>query len=177
MAYEAMNNAAETTGQLTVILNDNDMSIAPPVGGMSAYMARLVSGGGYRSIRRLGKSVAGPFPRPHARKPPGRPRNMSAAWSPAGTFFEELAASTTIGPIDGHDVWTPWSRVLKNARDHPGQAGAGPCGHPEGQGLRASAEDAADKHHAVVKFDVVTGQAGQGRGQGPQLHQGRSPRN
>src|SRR5450432_1730233 len=61
MAYEAMNNAAETTGQLTVILNDNDMSIAPPVGGMSAYMARLVSGGGYRSIRRVGKSVAKVF--------------------------------------------------------------------------------------------------------------------
>src|SRR6187402_383534 len=64
MAYEAMNNACETTRQLTVILNDNDMSIAPPVGGMSAYMARLVSGGGYQSIRNLGKSVAKAFPRP-----------------------------------------------------------------------------------------------------------------
>src|SRR3954465_4478152 len=65
MAYEAMNNAAETTtGQLTVILNDNDMPIAPPVGGMSAYMARLVSGGGYRSIRRVGKSMAKVFPKP-----------------------------------------------------------------------------------------------------------------
>src|SRR5271155_3502721 len=62
MAYEAMNNAAETTRQLTVILNDNDMSIAPPVGGMSAYMARLVSGGGYRSIRNLGKAVSKVFP-------------------------------------------------------------------------------------------------------------------
>src|SRR5438067_6230234 len=64
MAYEAMNNACETTRQLTVILNDNDMSIAPPVGGMSAYMARLVSGGGYRSIRRVGKSMAKVLPRP-----------------------------------------------------------------------------------------------------------------
>ena len=64
MAYEAMNNASETTKQLTVILNDNDMSIAPPVGGMSAYMARLVSGGGYRSMRRVGKSVASVLPRP-----------------------------------------------------------------------------------------------------------------
>src|SRR3954470_9271362 len=62
MAYEAMNNACETTKQLTVILNDNDMSIAPPVGGMSAYMARLVSGSGYRSIRSLGKSMAKAFP-------------------------------------------------------------------------------------------------------------------
>src|SRR5689334_3983436 len=64
MAYEAMNNACETTRQLTVVLNDNDMSIAPPVGGMSAYMARLVSGGGYQSIRNLGKAVSKAFPRP-----------------------------------------------------------------------------------------------------------------
>src|SRR6186997_2137145 len=64
MAYEAMNQACETTKQLTVILNDNDMSIAPPVGGMSAYMARLVSGGGYQTIRNLGKSMAGALPKP-----------------------------------------------------------------------------------------------------------------
>src|SRR5436305_11124182 len=64
MAYEAMNNAAETTKQLTVILNDNDMSIAPPVGGMSAYMARLVSGGLYQSVRRLGRAVAEILPKP-----------------------------------------------------------------------------------------------------------------
>src|SRR5690349_16655236 len=64
MAYEAMNNACETTRQLIVILNDNDMSIAPPVGGMSAYMARLVSGGGYRRLRNLGKQVASGLPRP-----------------------------------------------------------------------------------------------------------------
>ncbi|HMG50809.1 MAG TPA: 1-deoxy-D-xylulose-5-phosphate synthase N-terminal domain-containing protein, partial [Inquilinus sp.] len=64
MAYEAMNNAAETTGQLTVILNDNDMSIAPPVGGMSAYLAKQVSGGAYRNFRRFGKSVAEHLPRP-----------------------------------------------------------------------------------------------------------------
>src|SRR5688500_4627303 len=64
MACEAMNNACETTRQLTVILNDNDMSIAPPVGGMSAYMARLVSGGGYRSLRSFGKRVSKAFPRP-----------------------------------------------------------------------------------------------------------------
>src|SRR5512143_1643504 len=64
IGYEAMNNACETTKQLTVILNDNDMSIAPPVGGMSAYLARMVSGGGYRSIRRVGKSMAKAFPKP-----------------------------------------------------------------------------------------------------------------
>ncbi len=66
MAYEAMNNAAHTTGQLTVILNDNDMSIAPPVGGMSAYLARIVSGGLYQSVRKLGKAVADVLPAPDA---------------------------------------------------------------------------------------------------------------
>src|SRR6187401_2902142 len=64
MAYEAMNKACETTSQLTVILNDNDMSIAPPVGGMSAYFARLVSGGGYQSLRHLGKAMSKAFPKP-----------------------------------------------------------------------------------------------------------------
>ena len=81
MAYEAMNNACETTGQLTVILNDNDMSIAPPVGGMSAYMARLVSGGGYQSLRRVGRSVARALPRrlqEAARKPDAGVRNRRA---------------------------------------------------------------------------------------------------
>ena len=73
MAYEAMNNAAETTKQLTVILNDNDMSIAPPVGGMSAYLAGLVSGGAYQSVRKVGKGVAERLPQPLQRsRPQGR---------------------------------------------------------------------------------------------------------
>ncbi|HYD44449.1 MAG TPA: 1-deoxy-D-xylulose-5-phosphate synthase N-terminal domain-containing protein, partial [Phenylobacterium sp.] len=114
MAYEAMNKASETTGQLTVILNDNDMSIAPPVGGMSAYMARLVSGGGYRSIRKLGKQVAGALPRPlkeAARKAEEYARGMVTG----GTFFEELGFYY-VGPIDGHDMDALVS-VLKNARE------------------------------------------------------------
>src|SRR5690606_32515337 len=95
-------------------LNDNDMSIAPPVGGMSAYMARLVSGGGYRSIRKLGKQVAGALPRPlkeAARKAEEYARGMVTG----GTFFEELGFYY-VGPIDGHDldVLVP---VLKNARE------------------------------------------------------------
>ena len=113
MAYEAMNNACETTEQLTVILNDNDMSIAPPVGGMSAYMARLVSGGGYRSIRNLGKSVAKVFPRPMreaARKAEEYARGMVTG----GTFFEELGFYY-VGPIDGHDM-DALVHVLQNAR-------------------------------------------------------------
>ncbi|MDB5496303.1 MAG: dxs, partial [Phenylobacterium sp.] len=114
MAYEAMNNACETTRQLTVILNDNDMSIAPPVGGMSAYMARLVSGGGYRSLRRVGKSMSKAFPKSlqeAARKAEEYARGMVTG----GTFFEELGFYY-VGPIDGHnlDHLVP---ILKNVRE------------------------------------------------------------
>src|SRR6476646_968290 len=114
MAYEAMNNACETTKQLTVVLNDNDMSIAPPVGGMSAYLARMVSGSGYRSIRNLGKSVAKVFPRPMqeaARKAEELARGMVTG----GTSFEERGFYY-VGPIDGHDM-DALVHVLKNARD------------------------------------------------------------
>ncbi|MGN6517720.1 MAG: 1-deoxy-D-xylulose-5-phosphate synthase N-terminal domain-containing protein, partial [Rhizomicrobium sp.] len=114
MAYEAMNNACETTGQLTVILNDNDMSIAPPVGGMSAYMARLVSGGGYQSLRRVGSRVAKALPRPlqqAARKAEEYARGMVTG----GTFFEELGFYY-VGPIDGHDM-DALVQVLKNVRE------------------------------------------------------------
>ena len=89
MAYEAMNNAAESTRNLTVILNDNDMSIAPPVGGMSAYLANLVSGGAYQAMRRWGKSVAQRLPRPlfeMVRKG----EEFSRTYVTGGTFFEEL---------------------------------------------------------------------------------------
>ena len=112
MAYEAMNNAAETTKQLVVVLNDNDMSIAPPVGGMSAYLAKQVSGGTYRNLRRFGKSVAQHFPRPFrdaARKAEEYARGMVVG----GTFFEELGFYY-VGPIDGHDM-DALIPVLKNA--------------------------------------------------------------
>ncbi len=154
MAYEAMNNACETTKQLTVILNDNDMSIAPPVGGMSAYMARLVSGGGYRSIRRVGKSVAKVFPKPMqeaARKAEEYARGMVTG----GTFFEELGFYY-VGPIDGHDM-DALVHVLQNARAIADKPVLVHVVTHKGKGY-APAEAAADKHHAVVKFDVVTGQ-------------------
>jgi len=154
MAYEAMNNAAETTKQLTVILNDNDMSIAPPVGGMSAYMARLVSGGGYRSIRRVGKSMAKAFPKPlqeAARKAEEYARGMVTG----GTFFEELGFYY-VGPIDGHDM-DALVHVLQNARAISDKPVLVHVVTHKGKGY-APAEAAADKHHAVVKFDVVTGQ-------------------
>jgi 1-deoxy-D-xylulose-5-phosphate synthase len=154
MAYEAMNKASETTGQLTVILNDNDMSIAPPVGGMSAYMARLVSGGGYRRVRSIGKSMAKAFPKPiqeAARKAEEFARGMVTG----GTFFEELGFYY-VGPIDGHDM-DALVHVLRNARGISNKPVLVHVVTHKGKGY-APAEAAADKHHAVVKFDVVTGQ-------------------
>jgi 1-deoxy-D-xylulose-5-phosphate synthase len=154
MAYEAMNNAAETTGQLTVILNDNDMSIAPPVGGMSAYMARLVSGGGYRSIRRVGKSMAKVFPRP-MREAARKAEEFARGMVTGGTFFEELGFYY-VGPIDGHDM-DALVHVLQNARAITDKPVLVHVVTQKGKGY-GPAENAADKHHAVVKFDVVTGQ-------------------
>jgi 1-deoxy-D-xylulose-5-phosphate synthase len=154
MAYEAMNNAAETTGQLTVILNDNDMSIAPPVGGMSAYLAGLVSGGAYQSMRKFGKKVAGHLPRPFkdmARKAEEYARGMATG----GTFFEELGFYY-VGPIDGHNMDHLVS-VLKNVREMDDAPVLVHVVTQKGKGY-APAEAAADKLHAVVKFDVVSGQ-------------------
>ena len=153
MAYEAMNNASETTGQLTVILNDNDMSIAPPVGGMSAYMARLVSGGGYQSLRKLGKSMASALPRPlqeAARKAEEFARGMVTG----GTFFEELGFYY-IGPIDGHDM-EALVPILQNAREIRDRPVLVHVVTQKGKGY-APAESAEDKLHAVARFDVVTG--------------------
>ena len=154
MAYEAMNAATDTTKQLTVILNDNDMSIAPPVGGMSAYLANLVSGGAYRKVRKLGKTVVEKLPTPMreaARKAEEYARGMVTG----GTFFEELGFYY-IGPIDGHDMDALVS-VLKNARAFEDKPVLVHVVTQKGKGY-APAEGAADKLHAVVKFDVVTGQ-------------------
>ncbi|CAN1543857.1 Dxs Deoxyxylulose-5-phosphate synthase [Caulobacteraceae bacterium] len=154
MAYEAMNNAAETTKQLIVILNDNDMSIAPPVGGMSAYLARMVSSGGYQSLRKLGKQVAGAFPKP-VQKAIGKAEEFARGMVTGGTFFEELGFHY-VGPIDGHDLdaLTP---VLKNAREFEGKPVLVHVVTQKGKGY-APAENAADKYHGVVKFNVVTGE-------------------
>ncbi len=163
MAYEAMNNAHETTKQLTVILNDNDMSIAPPVGGMSAYMARLVSGGGYQSLRKLGKSVAGILPKPMqeaAKKAEEYARGMVTG----GTLFEELGFYY-VGPIDGHDM-DALVGVLKNAREISDRPVLVHVVTQKGKGY-APAENAADKYHGVVKFDVITGQQAKSAGNGP----------
>ncbi|HYC67477.1 1-deoxy-D-xylulose-5-phosphate synthase [Brevundimonas sp.] len=153
MAYEAMNNAAETTKQLVVILNDNDMSIAPPVGGMSAYLAKQVSGGAYRNFRRFGKSVAEHLPRPFrnaARKAEEYARGMVVG----GTFFEELGFYY-IGPIDGHDM-DNLVPILRNAAAITDRPVIVHVVTQKGKGY-APAESSADKLHAVARFDVVSG--------------------
>jgi len=154
MAYEAMNNAAASTKQLTVILNDNDMSIAPPVGGMSAYMARLVSGGGYRGLRKIGRAMAGVLPKPMqsaAKKAEEYARGMVTG----GTLFEELGFYY-VGPIDGHDL-NALVPVLKNAAEIKDRPVLVHVVTQKGKGY-APAEAADDKYHGVAKFDVITGQ-------------------
>ena len=153
MAYEAMNNAAETAGQLMVILNDNDMSIAPPVGGMSAYLAKQVSGGAYQNFRKFGKKVAQHMPRPFrnaARKAEEYARGMMVG----GTLFEELGFYY-IGPIDGHDM-DNLVPILKNAAAITDRPVLVHVVTQKGKGY-APAENSADKYHGVVKFDVVSG--------------------
>ena len=153
MAYEAMNNAEAAGNRLIVILNDNDMSIAPPVGGLSHYLARLVSSGKYLSVRHFAQRVARKLPGPlhrAARKAEEYARGMATG----GTLFEELGFYY-VGPVDGHDV-EGLVEILENVRD----AGEGPmlvhAVTKKGKGY-GPAEAAADKYHGVVKFDVVSG--------------------
>ncbi|MGE4410090.1 MAG: 1-deoxy-D-xylulose-5-phosphate synthase [Sphingobium sp.] len=153
MAYEAMNNAEAAGNRLIVILNDNDMSIAPPVGGLSAYLARLVSSREFLGLRGLARRLARKLPRPlhsAAKKTDEFARGMAMG----GTLFEELGFYY-VGPIDGHNL-DQLIPVLENVRD----AAEGPClvhvVTQKGKGY-APAEAADDKYHGVQKFDVVTG--------------------
>jgi 1-deoxy-D-xylulose-5-phosphate synthase len=154
MAYEAMNNAEQAGNRLIVILNDNDMSIAPPVGGLSHYLARLVSSGKYLTVRHLAQRFARKLPdslHNVARKMEEYARGMATG----GTLFEELGFYY-VGPIDGHDV-EGLVKILENVRD----AEEGPMlvhvVTRKGKGY-APAEAAADKYHGVQKFDVVSGE-------------------
>ncbi len=154
MAYEAMNNAEAAGNRLVVILNDNDMSIAPPVGGLSAYLARLVSSRPFLELRDLGRRIARRLPEPlhrAAKKTDEFARGMAMG----GTLFEELGFYY-VGPIDGHNL-DQLIPVLENVRD----AAEGPClihvVTQKGKGY-APAESSADKYHGVQKFDVITGQ-------------------
>jgi 1-deoxy-D-xylulose-5-phosphate synthase len=153
MAYEAMNNAEQAGNRLVVILNDNDMSIAPPVGGLSAYLSRIVSSREFLGLRELAKKFARKLPRPFhnaARKTDEFARGMTMG----GTLFEELGFYY-VGPIDGHNL-DHLIPVLENVRD----AEEGPIlvhvVTKKGKGY-APAEASADKYHGVQKFDVITG--------------------
>ena len=163
MAYEAMNNAAETTKNLTVILNDNDMSIAPPVGGMSAYLANLVSGGTYQSIRRISRGIAEHLPRPLF-ETVRKMEEFSRTWVTGGTFFEELGFYY-VGPIDGHNM-EHLLTVLKRVRDINDRPVLVHVVTQKGKGY-APAESASDKYHGVAKFDVITGEQSKPKSNAP----------
>ncbi|MBU3647026.1 MAG: 1-deoxy-D-xylulose-5-phosphate synthase, partial [Limnohabitans sp.] len=154
MVYEAMNNAGALGTRLIVILNDNDMSIAPPTGAMSAYLSKLVSSHAYRSLRHVGKMVADKFPAPLARAARSAEKAVRT-FATGGTMFEQLGFYY-VGPIDGHNL-DHLLPVLKNVRD---ERDSGPVlihvvtkkGHGYGP-----AEGSDDKYHGVAKFDVKTG--------------------
>ncbi len=153
MAYEAMNNAGAMDSRLIVILNDNDMSIAPPVGALSAYLSRLLSGGAYRSLREDGKKIARKMPRfifEHAR----RAEELTRGFFTGGTLFEQLGFYY-VGPIDGHNL-DHMLPVLKNVRDSKQGPILVHVVTQKGKGY-APAESAADKYHGVNAFDVVSG--------------------
>ncbi|MGK9233832.1 1-deoxy-D-xylulose-5-phosphate synthase [Inquilinus limosus] len=153
MAYEAMNNAGALKSRLVVILNDNDMSIAPPVGAMSAYLSRLISSRSYRSLRHLMRDVTAIFPRPVARAAK-RAEEYARGFVTGGTLFEELGFYY-VGPIDGHNL-DHLLPVLENVRD----ADEGPVlvhvVTQKGKGY-GPAEASPDKYHGVSRFDVITG--------------------
>ena len=154
MAYEAMNNAGHLGNRLIVILNDNDMSIAPPVGAMSAYLSRLISSKSYRSLRHVATQVAMKFPRPLA-KGFQKAEEYARGMITGGTLFEELGFYY-VGPIDGHNI-DHLLPVLRNVRD--AESGGPVLIHVvtrKGNGY-PPAEKAADKFHGVGKFNVVTG--------------------
>jgi len=153
MAYEAMNNAGALDARLIVVLNDNDMSIAPPTGAMSAYLARLVSGKAYLTLRETIKQLTAQLPKFFYDKARKTEEYARGFWT-GGTLFEELGFYY-VGPIDGHNL-EHLLPVLRNVRD----AGVGPIlVHAitrKGKGY-GPAEEANDKHHAVSRFDVITG--------------------
>ena len=163
MAYEAMNNAQAAGNRLIVILNDNDMSIAPPVGGLSHYLAWLVSSGSYLHVRDFARRVAKRLSK-RVHRAASKAEEFARGMATGGTLFEELGFYY-VGPVDGHDVGG-LVEILENVRD----AEEGPMlvhvVTRKGKGY-APAEAAADKYHGVVKFDVVSGKQDKGPGGGP----------
>lgn len=153
MAYEGLNNAGSLGTKFTVILNDNDMSIAPPVGAMSAYLARASSGKVYQNVRRISKQVLKRLPAPLFEKL-ARAEEYGRGLVTGGTLFEELGFYY-VGPIDGHNL-DHLIPVLENVRDMEDGPVLVHVVTQKGKGY-APAEEAADKGHGVVKFDVVSG--------------------
>jgi len=153
MAYEAMNNAGALGSRLIVILNDNNMSIAPPTGAMSAYLARLVSGRAYRSLRDVAKHLARRLPRFFYDKAKRTEEYGRGFWT-GGTLFEELGFYY-VGPIDGHNL-AHLLPVLKNVRDMQNGPALVHVVTKKGKGY-PPAEAADDKYHGVSAFDVITG--------------------
>ena len=153
MAYEAMNNAGAMNSRLIVILNDNDMSIAPPVGALSAYLARLVSGRTYRSVRHTVKKLAKLLP-PFLEQRAVAIEEYARGLVTGGTLFDELGFFY-VGPIDGHNI-DHLLPVLKNVRDAKNGPFLVHIVTKKGKGYEP-AEKSADKYHGVVKFDVATG--------------------
>ncbi|TAJ35497.1 MAG: 1-deoxy-D-xylulose-5-phosphate synthase [Reyranella sp.] len=154
MAYEAMNNAGALRSRLIVVLNDNDMSIAPPVGALSGHLSRLLSGRPYVTLRNLGRTFAESLPKP-LEMAARRAEEFARGFVAGGTLFDELGFYY-VGPVDGHNL-DHLLPVLKNARDS--QLDKPILVHvvtKKGKGY-PPAEASDDKYHGVVKFDVVTG--------------------
>ena len=166
MAYEAMNNAEQAGDRLVVILNDNDMSIAPPVGGLSAYLARMVSSSEYLGLRSLASKLAKKLSK-RVWNGLEKAEEYTRGMVTGGTLFEELGFYY-VGPIDGHNL-EHLVPVLENVRD----SGKGPIlvhvVTQKGKGY-APAENSADKYHGVQKFDVITGEQKKSAG-GPPAYQ------
>jgi 1-deoxy-D-xylulose-5-phosphate synthase len=165
MAYEAMNNAGAMDARLIVVLNDNDMSIAPPVGAMSAYLARLISSGPYRGLREIGKQVAKFLPH-QLEVAARRAEEYARGIAMGGTLFEEMGFYY-VGPIDGHNL-DHLIPVLENVRDSKNGPILVHVVTQKGKGY-APAEASADKYHGVAKFNVLTGEQKKTPAKAPQF--------
>ncbi len=166
MAYEAMNNAEQAGNRLVVILNDNDMSIAPPVGGLSAYLARMVSSSEYLGLRHLASKVAKKLSR-RVHHGLEKAEEFTRGMVTGGTLFEELGFYY-VGPIDGHNL-DHLLPVLENVRDSEQGPILVHVVTKKGKGY-GPAENSADKYHGVQKFDVITGEQKKSAG-GPPAYQ------
>ena len=164
MAYEAMNNVGARDARQIVILNDNDMSIAPPVGAMSAYLARLASGEGYITLREAMKGLARRLPK-FVGRGAARVEEFAKSFTMGGTLFEELGFYY-VGPIDGHNL-EHLLPVLRNVRDTDNKPVLVHVVTQKGKGYEP-AENSADKYHGVAKFDVITGKQAKSQSNAPQ---------